>query len=764
MANHADFTPDMKGYTGQGAFRFWCQKVLPLVYDDSLSYYELLNKVVLYLNNTISDVANVEDNVTALHEAYLSLQNFVNDYVDTLDFPAEVNRRLDEMASDGTLTTLILPYLPDIIGDWLAEHLTPTSPPVDDTLTIPNAAADAAAVGAMFDKTMASRGIIIDGADLDNFTDKGGSYYCARATAARVENGPWNNVAYVVFCRTGGTPGATSGFVQYAFSKNGGFAYRFYYAEEWFGWYYTANEDENPYLMMTRGTIAQGEDLDEYYVESGMYYVTRESASSIHSSPWDNDNYVIYIKNTADPNGSSGQAQFAFNRHGQFAMRMRYVNAWTDWAYIQDDSAAFKAMITRGSVHENDDLDAYYSMSGMWYCSNGVAETVQNTPWDNHGYALFVKASSDENSVSGQAQYAICYSGEFAWRLRYQNEWTDWHYAIDSSTDRLIMESRGSLPANSDLNDYYADSGMWYLSSTVAGNSQNVPWNDISSTLWVKASSSTTSPSGQTQLAISRHGDLAIRQRLQGVWSDWVYYAAKTETPLIAMSVFSRVAVIGASYDTGASPNVAGTASVPNPNNAWLRILSRKYGFYAGVYAYGGATIQSWYDPNSPGYSSCYGAFAADDPCELYFITMGGNGTIDGSIADCVAYDADPTSTPTTFYGYYSKLIHDIKTKAPNAAIVMCYPASTGIRGAFTDAIAAIDEIGEHYELPVLNQRSNPSWRRYGITLCATREGSSLHPTPLGHAMLAQTYDSVFTNVVMKYNEYFNTWRNEYVE
>jgi hypothetical protein len=27
-------------------FRFWCQKALPLVYDDSLSYYELLCKVV----------------------------------------------------------------------------------------------------------------------------------------------------------------------------------------------------------------------------------------------------------------------------------------------------------------------------------------------------------------------------------------------------------------------------------------------------------------------------------------------------------------------------------------------------------------------------------------------------------------------------------------------------------------------------------------------------------------------------------------------
>lgn len=41
---------------------FWCQKVLPLVYDDSLSYYELLCKVVDYINNLIknqNDIINV---------------------------------------------------------------------------------------------------------------------------------------------------------------------------------------------------------------------------------------------------------------------------------------------------------------------------------------------------------------------------------------------------------------------------------------------------------------------------------------------------------------------------------------------------------------------------------------------------------------------------------------------------------------------------------------------------------------------------------
>lgn len=36
-------------------FKFWCQKVLPLVYDDSLSYYEVLCKVVTKVNEVIDN-------------------------------------------------------------------------------------------------------------------------------------------------------------------------------------------------------------------------------------------------------------------------------------------------------------------------------------------------------------------------------------------------------------------------------------------------------------------------------------------------------------------------------------------------------------------------------------------------------------------------------------------------------------------------------------------------------------------------------------
>lgn len=109
----ANFDTKLNGYSGQNSFKFWCQRVLPLVYDDSLSYMELLCKVVNYLNNTISDVANAEDNIDKIKELFNELQDFVNDKFNSFDTQKEVNKKLDEMAVNGTLSALIGSYIDD---------------------------------------------------------------------------------------------------------------------------------------------------------------------------------------------------------------------------------------------------------------------------------------------------------------------------------------------------------------------------------------------------------------------------------------------------------------------------------------------------------------------------------------------------------------------------------------------------------------------------------------------------------------------------
>lgn len=61
-------------------FKFWCQKVLPLVYDDSLSYYEVLCKVVEYINNLIAEDRLIEENITELQNELTEVQNWIDNF------------------------------------------------------------------------------------------------------------------------------------------------------------------------------------------------------------------------------------------------------------------------------------------------------------------------------------------------------------------------------------------------------------------------------------------------------------------------------------------------------------------------------------------------------------------------------------------------------------------------------------------------------------------------------------------------------------
>ena len=69
-------------------FRFWCYKVLPLVYDDSLSYYEILCKVVDYINNLIetdkvhgADIEKLKQEVQEIHKW---LDNYDTSYAESI--------------------------------------------------------------------------------------------------------------------------------------------------------------------------------------------------------------------------------------------------------------------------------------------------------------------------------------------------------------------------------------------------------------------------------------------------------------------------------------------------------------------------------------------------------------------------------------------------------------------------------------------------------------------------------------------------------
>ncbi len=100
-------------YTRLNTFKFWCQKVLPLVYDESLSYYELLCKVVDYINNIINnenefhdalvmlggDVSQLKKDVSALENELNKIKNgeYMSEYIKALE--QWIDRNLQTLVS-----------------------------------------------------------------------------------------------------------------------------------------------------------------------------------------------------------------------------------------------------------------------------------------------------------------------------------------------------------------------------------------------------------------------------------------------------------------------------------------------------------------------------------------------------------------------------------------------------------------------------------------------------------------------------------------
>lgn len=61
-------------------FKFWCFKVLPLVYDDSLSYYEVLCEVVDYINKLIEQDKVFGDEIEKLKQEISVVQNWIKNF------------------------------------------------------------------------------------------------------------------------------------------------------------------------------------------------------------------------------------------------------------------------------------------------------------------------------------------------------------------------------------------------------------------------------------------------------------------------------------------------------------------------------------------------------------------------------------------------------------------------------------------------------------------------------------------------------------
>lgn len=87
-------------YVALYPFKAWVQQNLPAVYDDSLSYTDLLSKLLYHINGLVI-------NNDLLSKDMKKLFDYTNNYFLNLDVQQNVDKKLDEMAKDGTLDKII---------------------------------------------------------------------------------------------------------------------------------------------------------------------------------------------------------------------------------------------------------------------------------------------------------------------------------------------------------------------------------------------------------------------------------------------------------------------------------------------------------------------------------------------------------------------------------------------------------------------------------------------------------------------------------
>lgn len=122
----ANFDPILQKYDGIPYLRFWCQKVLPAVYDQSLSYYEVLCKLAAFLNKMLEELEKMQDNIDALHKAYKDLQDWVN--AEIARFEAHMEQHFDDLTKE--LWNKFEQYKNDTnttLQQWFNEYETTTT-------------------------------------------------------------------------------------------------------------------------------------------------------------------------------------------------------------------------------------------------------------------------------------------------------------------------------------------------------------------------------------------------------------------------------------------------------------------------------------------------------------------------------------------------------------------------------------------------------------------------------------------------------------
>ncbi|MDN4833986.1 SGNH/GDSL hydrolase family protein [Ligilactobacillus salivarius] len=221
---------------------------------------------------------------------------------------------------------------------------------------------------------------------------------------------------------------------------------------------------------------------------------------------------------------------------------------------------------------------------------------------------------------------------------------------------------------------------------------------------------------------------------------DW--YKKTGSSYNVSLSMFSNFAVLGDSYSVGTLYRDGTWKSVFKLQ--WPQLIARKWGITAKTFSKGGLSTRTWLT-DDVGLKN----LKSSDVQDLYCICLG--------INDNAILSKDPSYLGTTdnigdnsdtFYGNYSRIVSEVKAKAPHSKII-CFGLSQTVE-YYPQITNAIRNIAKAYNIPFVDLLSNDFFKSnwYNSMLGG-------HPVGPVYGGMATAYESLIQNAIQDNSSYF---------